>query len=233
MASHPDRPSSSPATASTNAGLAVVGLRAQVLRDVGLRIDPGECVSLAGPSGAGKSTLLRAIADLLPHEGECWLDGTEYRQVDGPRWRRMVGLLPADNLWWHDRVGEHFDPGGRNRAQGWMAVLELPEAALDWPVARLSSGERQRLALLRLLARGPRALLLDEPTANLDPHSGALVEALVAEYRQRHDAPVLWAGHDPQQRRRVATRHLCLEAGFLSPCDAAPIRHEHRTAMST
>jgi putative ABC transport system ATP-binding protein len=212
-ASPPPPPSAYPS------GLRVVALHCQVLREVDLRVRTGECVSLAGPSGCGKSTLLRAIADLLPHAGEVWLGDLEYRSLSGPEWRRKVGLLPPDNLWWHDRVEEHFDAAGRARAAAWLSALGLPEEALSWPVTRLSSGERQRLALLRLLARGPRVLLLDEPTANLDPRSTALVEALAADYRHATPAAVLWVGHDPEQRRRVASRHLCLENGTLVACD--------------
>ena len=78
-------------------------------------------------------------------------------------------------------------------------------------MARLSSGERQRLALLRLLSRNPKALLLDEPTANLDDVNQQRVEALVEAYRQAHGAPVLWISHDVAQQRRVATRRLTIE----------------------
>ncbi len=181
-----------------------------------LVVEPGECVAIAGPSGAGKTLFLRAIADLDVHDGQVWLDGTERASVPGPLWRRRVGLLPAESRWWRDTVGEHFaasDPEG-------LARLGFGPEVLDWPVVRLSSGERQRLALLRLLANRADALLLDEPTANLDAESAARVEALLADYRKGRDAALLWVSHDAAQGRRVARRRYRMDAGRLLAADA-------------
>jgi ABC-type iron transport system FetAB ATPase subunit len=168
------------------------------------RIDAGSCLALWGPSGSGKSLLLRALADLDPHTGEVLLDGAPQASMDGPAWRRRVGYLPAESGWWRPTVGEHF-AGGAVPAQ-----LGFPADVASWPVARLSSGERQRLALLRLLEREPDVLLLDEPTANLDQDAARAVEELVASYRTEHGAAVLWVGHDPAQRRRVADAEIAL-----------------------
>ena len=121
-------------------------------------------------------------------------------------------MLGADSQWWRDRVVEHFDTPPTGEA---MAALDLAPALLEAPVARLSSGERQRLALLRLLANRPRVLLLDEPTANLDPDNVTRVEELVARYMATEGAAVLWVSHDPLQGTRVAHRQLRLAAGRL------------------
>ena len=91
----------------------------------------------------------------------------------------------------------------------------LTPAILDKPVMQLSSGERQRLALLRLLSNRPRVLLLDEPTANLDPENTRRIEALVTEYRREHDAAVIWVSHDTEQVKRVANRHFQLVDGEM------------------
>jgi ABC-type iron transport system FetAB ATPase subunit len=176
-----------------------------------LEVAAGECVCLSGPSGAGKSLLLRAIADLDPHKGEVWLNGREAREFTPREWRRQVGLLPAESQWWRERVGEHFSEV--DEAQ-WQA-LGFGRETLDWQVARCSTGERQRLALLRLLANQPRVLLLDEPTAALDPASVLHVEALVAAYREEHQAAVLWVSHDPVQIQRVASRQIRIIGGRL------------------
>ncbi len=174
-------------------------------------VGPGECVCLTGPSGSGKTVLLRAIADLIPHHGDARLDDRWCSRMKPTEWRRQVGFLPAESFWWSDRVGDHFtDPA----AVDFTAVGFEPDV-LDWTIGRLSTGERQRLALLRLLANRPRALLLDEPTASLDPRNVERVESLLADYRRSNAAPVLWVSHDPAQRQRLASRVLCMEAGRL------------------
>jgi ABC-type iron transport system FetAB ATPase subunit len=176
-----------------------------------LEVAAGECVCVSGPSGAGKSLLLRAIADLDPHEGRMWLDGREAHEFRPWEWRRQVGLLPAESQWWRDQVGEHF--AAVDDAQ-WQA-LGFGRETLHWQVTRCSTGERQRLALLRLLANQPRVLLLDEPTAALDPAAVQRVEAMIAAYREERQAAVLWVSHDPAQMQRVATRQIRIVAGRL------------------
>jgi len=184
--------------------LQIKNLRRLMIGPVSFDVEAGECLCLSGPSGTGKSLLLRAIADLDPHEGEAWLDGTACNAIAPALWRCRVGLLPPDSSWWLPRAIDHFHDG---------YLLPLETLGLDpglptEPVVRLSSGERQRFALLRLLANTPQVLLLDEPTANLDPASTRRVEAVIAEYRQARQAAVIWVSHDPAQISRVASRHL-------------------------
>ena len=194
--------------------LDVVGLRVDGVGPIDFRLAAGECLVLSGPSGAGKSRLLRAIADLDVHEGKVSRQGIEARDLKPSDWRRRVGMLAADSQWWRDRVEEHF-PAPPSEQQ--LRALDLASGLLGTLVARLSSGERQRLALLRLLANRPRVLLLDEPTANLDQDNVARVEKLVATYMANEDAGVLWVSHDQRQTTRVARRRLWMEAGRLGP----------------
>jgi ABC-type iron transport system FetAB ATPase subunit len=196
-----------------NRQLDVAGLRVDGLGPIDLCLAKGECLVLSGPSGAGKSRLLRAIADLDAHEGRVSCQGTAAGDLAPSLWRRRVGMLAADSQWWRDRVAEHFDTAPTS---GWLEALDLAPALLEGPVSRLSSGERQRFALLRLLANRPRVLLLDEPTANLDPDNVIRVEKLVADYTAAESAAVLWVSHDPLQTARVAHRQIYLEAGKLS-----------------
>ncbi|MFQ6022457.1 MAG: ATP-binding cassette domain-containing protein [Acidiferrobacterales bacterium] len=191
--------------------LRIVGLSNHPLGPISLTVGSGECVCISGPSGTGKTLLLRAIADLDPHEGEIFLGNTQCTSVDGPQWRRRVGLLLAESEWWQERVGDHFS----NAADGLVEQLGFDRRILDRKVMRLSTGERQRLALLRLLSRSPQALLLDEPTASLDAKNVRRAERLIATYRQEHKAPVLWVSHDPRQIKRVGDRHLRLQDGRL------------------
>lgn len=169
----------------------------------------GECVGLHGPSGAGKTLLLRAIADLDPHEGEAFLDDRACGELPPHQWRRRVAYLPSESRWWRPTVGEHFE----GRPAELIRELGFPEDIWDWPVRRLSSGERQRLALARALALEPRVLLLDEPTANLDADCTREVEAMVKAYRRRTHAPVLWVSHNREQLDRVAQRQFHMERG--------------------
>jgi ABC-type iron transport system FetAB ATPase subunit len=182
-----------------------------MLGPVSFDVAAGECLCLSGPSGAGKSLLLRAIADLDPHDGEVWLDGVACQASAPSAWRRRVGLLPPESRWWLPRAIDHFHDGEPQS----LEALGLDAGLLGEPVARLSSGERQRFALLRLLANEPQVLLLDEPTANLDPVSSRRVEAVVADYRRTRRAAAIWVSHDPAQVARVADRHLELADGML------------------
>ena len=193
-------------------GLRLSALTTLHLGPIEWQIGRNECVSLSGASGSGKSLLLRALADLDPHGGEVSLDGHSAASMPGHLWRRRVGLLPAEPFWWAERVGEHFD---RPEAVP-LDALGLVPGALDWEVARCSTGERQRLALARLLQNAPEVLLLDEPTAALDPQSVERMEALLETYRREHHAVVIWVSHDAAQRQRVAQRHYAIVGNSLS-----------------
>jgi ABC-type iron transport system FetAB ATPase subunit len=176
---------------------------------VSMAVPPGTCIGIRGPSGSGKSRLLRAIADLDPHRGSVRLDGVAAADLPAPEWRRRVGLLPPESQWWYERAGDHF----RRQDTPLVTRLGLPPEVYGWSVARMSSGERQRLALARLLENTPQVLLLDEPTANLDPDNTARAEAVVAEYLRARVASVLWVSHDQAQLERVATRILLMPEG--------------------
>ncbi len=191
--------------------LSLQQLRCRHIGPVDLTIKPGECVAINGRSGSGKSLLLRAIADLDPHSGEVSLDALRQSTTPAPRWRQQVGLLPAESQWWFDTVGPHFKRPDSDQLQ----QLGFDEDVLMWEIARLSSGEKQRLALLRLLSHQPAALLLDEASANLDRANSQRIEKLVQHYRQQRQAPVIWISHDPQQIARIAQRRFQLDDGQL------------------
>jgi ABC-type iron transport system FetAB ATPase subunit len=183
----------------------------ELLDPFDLTVRAGECMTLSGSSGSGKSRLLRAIADLDPHEGEAFLDQRSQRSMSGPAWRKRVGLLPAESFWWGERVSEHFSALDEALLQALGFALEVGE----WENARLSSGERQRLGLARLLANQPEVLLLDEPTANLDQDNTQRVEALIRHWQEEHDVAVIWVSHDRAQQARIASRHYQIAARQL------------------
>jgi len=192
--------------------LQVRDLRTNILKPASLALAAGECIAVRGPSGAGKTLLLRAIADLDPNQGLVSLEGRDRSTIPGPEWRRLVGYVPAEPGWWAETVGEHF--GDWTAAAAVLTKLGFPEEAKSWPIARLSTGERLRLALVRALIVGPKVLLLDEPTAALDLASVEAVESLIAD-RIWAGLAVLWVTHDAGQARRIARRQLVVEAGSV------------------
>lgn len=182
------------------------------LGPVTLRIEAGECLAVSGPSGSGKTLLLRAIADLDPSEGTVSLDGQDRGAMSAPTWRRQVTYVAAEPGWWADRVRDHFpDPEG---AAPLLDQLGLGAAAMDWSVARTSTGERHRLALARALARGPRVLLLDEPTGPLDAEATERVEKVLRE-QLREGVAVVLVTHDQAQARRLASLRASIRDGAL------------------
>ena len=187
-------------------------LRYREYGPVELDIGPGECVAVTGPSGSGKTLLLRALADLDPHEGSVALGDVSQSATDAPTWRRLVGMLPSESTWWHDTVRPHFPADG---AYELLRYFGFDQDVMDWEIAQLSSGERQRLGLVRLLLNRPRALLLDEPTASLDPENVEAAERVIADHAREFDAPVVWVSHDSAQAERVADRRYRLRDGNL------------------
>lgn len=182
--------------------LVVNNLQILALEPWSFSLTNGECLFLSGASGSGKTRLLRAVADLDPHEGDMQLDGISYLGMPAHEWRKKVAFVPAESQWWCAQVGGHFEQYDREL----LTDLGFKEDVMSWEVARLSSGEKQRLALLRALAQHPSVLLLDEPTANLDQHCTEVIERTVQHYRQHTGMGVIWVSHDAAQLARI-TQH--------------------------
>ena len=168
---------------------------APLLRDVSFRVEPGQMVALVGPSGAGKTT----IASLVPRlydvtGGQVLLNGTDVRTATLDSVRDRVGVVSQDSHLFHDTLRANLayaKPEASDEeliaalraAQVWDLVEQLPEG-LDTLVGdrghRLSGGEKQRLAIARLLLKDPAVMVLDEATAHLDSESEAAVQAALA-----------------------------------------------------
>lgn len=176
-----------------------------------ISLGANEIISISGPSGCGKTRLLRAIADMDLNDGCIFLASKARETIPAPKWRTEVMLFPSDAVWWHDHVAEHFssvpDPH-------WLNMLGLQAEAMNWEVSRLSSGERQRLGLLRALVKKPKVLLLDEPTANLDETNVQRVESFLLDYLQTQQAGALWVSHDPEQLARISKQNLKYDDGW-------------------
>ncbi|GAA0548946.1 ATP-binding cassette domain-containing protein [Paractinoplanes ferrugineus] len=208
------------------------GRRAWAVRDVDLRIEHGERVLLLGPSGAGKSTLLAALAGLLPDDsgeqaGTVEIDGRSPADA-----RDHVGIVfqdPQTQLVMA-RSGDDVAFGLENRGVPagtiWPRVSDaLDRVGFPYPITRstaaLSGGEAQRLALAGVLALRPGLLLLDEPTANLDPVGAELVRDAITRARA-DDTTLILVEHRVAEALPLVDRVVVLEAGGGIRADGAP-----------
>jgi putative ABC transport system ATP-binding protein len=194
--------------------LHVKQLRSEFAGPFELNLGMGACAVITGPSGSGKSLFLRMIADLDPNEGEVWLNGRERASMPAPEWRKHASYVSAESGWWADMVIEHFARNSRSEVANLAARLGIRVDLLDAPVAQLSTGEKQRLSLVRALLPSPPVLLLDEPTGPLDEESVSQVEALLQE-RMAMGVSILLVTHDPRQAERLGDQRYRMVAGHI------------------
>jgi energy-coupling factor transport system ATP-binding protein len=208
------------------------GRRAWAIRDVDLEIAAGERVLLLGPSGAGKSTLLAALAGLLPEDSGESAGTVEIDGLDPRKARDRVGIVfqdPQTQLVMA-RSGDDVAFGLENRGVPAAAIWPRVSDALDrvgfpYPITRstgaLSGGEAQRLALAGVLALRPGLLLLDEPTANLDPAGAGLVRDAIVRSRD-DDTTLIIVEHRVAEALPLVDRVVVLEPGGGIRADGAP-----------
>lgn len=167
------------------------------------QVDNQQLIVLQGESGSGKSRLLYAIADLVPHSGELYLGEQRCLNIPANTWRQQVMLVPSHIEWWYDTALEHFNSTPDSTE---LQQLNLTATVLNQPITELSTGQKQRLGILRALKRNPTFLLLDEVTANLDEKNTLAVETLITCWLQDGSRGVIWCSHDTRQTQRIATR---------------------------
>ena len=194
-----------------------------VAYDLSFSIGVGERVALAGLNGSGKTTLLSAAVGLVPHVGEIWVAGERVTRQAIARVRERVGFVfnvPEDQLLFPgvlDDVMFGLLRRGSSRSEASVrakrALASLGiERLVDVPIHHLSHGQKQRVAIAGALATEPSLLLLDEPTAGLDPPA----KRALAEHLSGCDAAMLIATHDLDFAARLCTRCLLLEDGRIA-----------------
>lgn len=186
-----------------------------VLKDINLRISPGQFVAVVGRSGCGKSTLLRLLAGLEQStQGDLLSGNAPLSQV-----REDTRLMFQDDrlLPWKkviDNVGLGLKGKWRDAALAALEEVGLADRANEWPAA-LSGGQKQRVALARALIHRPRLLLLDEPLGALDALTRIEMQSLIERLWQQHGFTVLLVTHDVSEAVTVADRVILIEQGEI------------------
>jgi ABC-2 type transport system ATP-binding protein len=194
------------------------------LDDVSLDLRSGEIFALLGPNGAGKTTTLRVLAGLIaPTSGTVRVDGVEMTPASSSALRAQIGFLTeAPGLWDSLTIRQNLEiyarlyglDSPRKAVDEVLELFEIPDRANERP-AELSKGLRQRVALARSLLHKPRIVMLDEPTANLDPESAREVRELVLGLKQQ-GRTVLLCTHNLDEVERVADRVAVLRTRLIA-----------------
>lgn len=188
---------------------------------VSLSVATGEVLGVVGPSGAGKSSLLRCVNRLdEPTSGTVLLDGTDYQEIPPRELRRRISYVPQQPGLRDGTVRENVTVGPRLRGEpvdDAEVVRLLDRVGLDGyedrPADELSGGEAQCVAIARTIIIDPEVLLLDEPTASLDPAAERQVEALLEALVAESDLTAVLVTHDRSQAARLADRVAVFEDG--------------------
>lgn len=198
------------------------------LAHINLKIAPGEFVSLVGPSGAGKSTLVRLlIREELPSHGEILIAGRDVTLLNSrqlPYYRRKVGvvfqdfkLLPQKTVWENIafalEVCEVADDQIEQRVDKILELVGLAARRENYP-SELSGGEKQRVAIARALVHGPKILIADEPTGNLDFQTASEIVELLQKIHAK-GTTVLLATHNKAIVDKLRRRVVLIRAGKI------------------
>lgn len=194
-------------------GFSARGLRNAHAGPFNIDVPASTCLVVTGMSGTGKSVLLRMMADLDPHQGDVALNGRFCSAMPSHSWRKQVLYLPAESGWWSDVVLDHLPDNDQTYVL--MEHLGLRRGVLYDPIHRLSTGERQRLALVRGLLNAPQVMLMDEPCSALDSRTTLLVEA-VMRARMEEGATIILVSHDLAQASRMADQRCDIVDGHFS-----------------
>jgi putative ABC transport system ATP-binding protein len=196
----------------------------RILDGASILVRPGEAVAIQGPSGSGKSTFARTLATLVEADsGTVLLGGQDAREIAPTRFRTRVAFLAQQPAMFEGTVRDNLGTGpalqgrslGDAQARELTLAVGLDESILSREARTLSGGERQRAALARALANAPEILLLDEPTAALDPDAGERIIELLRALSARGLSVVMVTHIEAHARALGGTRYRCA-SGRLS-----------------
>jgi putative ABC transport system ATP-binding protein len=198
----------------------------QILCNINLEIFPGEFFCIAGPSGSGKTSLLRLLNGLEPFDiGEIYYKGQSVQNNDIQKLREEVGMVFQNPAIFAETVKENLiirkqwdklffvDESDLYEI---LEMVELPQNLLALDARSLSGGEKQRLALARTLLNKPSVLLLDEPTANLDPRLGDQILNTINQLRHQMNVTIIMVSHHIHQAAKHATKAAFLIEGTIT-----------------
>jgi cobalt/nickel transport system ATP-binding protein len=198
-----------------------------ILKDISFNVDKGEVVVLCGPNGAGKTTLLKLLAGIMtPSQGEIFLSGVPLNRDNRNDAFRYVGILsqdPNDQLFC-THVWEDIAYGPKNLGLDEHEVERLVKTTMELmevehlaqrPIHRLSYGEMKRVGLAGIIALRPPLILLDEPTASLDPAAAKHLVRLIKHLNSHHGYSFVVVTHDINLASVIATRIIVLNEGCL------------------
>ena len=202
-----------------------------LIRDIRFDLNFGDRLGVLGPSGAGKTVLMRAIAMLDPLDaGSIQWQGRAVRGEAVPSYRKQVIYLHQRSALWDGTVEDNLrypytlkthagEPFDREKSVELLHALGRAPAFLAKSSRDLSGGEAQIVALIRAVQLEPVVLLLDEPTASLDPGTARAVEGLLDRWltARGNERALVWVSHDWNQTLRVTRRRLTLRSGQLEP----------------
>lgn len=197
--------------------------KTKILEDLSLKVEEGDFISIVGQSGSGKSTFLRLAANLIsPSQGQILYNNKDYKYYEPTVLRKEISLCSQSPALFGDTVGDNIafpflirkEEVDRKKVEKLFSSLNLPLSYLEKDTKSLSSGEKQRIALIRNLLYRPKILLLDEVTSALDRENGKIVEDLLSSLNQ--ELTILWITHNQDQGRLYPNKILNIGQGKIA-----------------
>ena len=194
-----------------------------IINNVSIEVNKGDCISIIGESGGGKSTFLRLCADLIsPSSGEIEYNGKNYLEYNPIELRRKISYCSQFPYLFGETVRENLEfpfkirnkEIDKNKIIEFLNKLNLDKSYLEKDTNSLSGGEKQRISLIRNFIFTPDILLLDEVTSALDDYNTRVVEEYLEEMN-KSGVTIVWITHDKEQSKRIFNKRIVIESGKI------------------